>query len=252
MGGAFQCWILGTLQDPLPGRRLPQRCGAEPEAVAARLCQLVPSTLGAHVARARQARAHGGGQWARRGAGPAQPLLHPGPPGVAAAPCAKQELLLQGRQRMMKPGRNLSWQPVGCWREPPGACTPPAPPPLPSHGNSTAGAGRVPVGAAASSGGLAPAWLPVAALASLTCPESCMSTPQQAPGQPEDLARGWAETRQTRFVPGRWCLGSHAGRGGGGAGAVARDFQCTRPCSVPRAGGSVDMQDGAVRAMVPG
>lgn len=148
------------------------------------------------------------------GAGPASPLLHPSPRGVAAAPCVKQELLLQGRQRMMKPGRNFSWQRVGCWREPPGACAPPAPPPLPSHGNSTAGAGRVPVGAAALSGGLAPAWLPVAALASLTCPESCMSTPQQAPGRSEDLARGWAETRQTRFVPGRWCLGSHAGRGG--------------------------------------
>lgn len=148
------------------------------------------------------------------GAGPASPLLHPSPRGVAAAPCVKQELLLQGRQRMMKPGRNFSWQRVGCWREPPGACAPPAPPPLPSHGNPTAEAGRVPVGAAAPSGGLAPAWLPVAALASLTCPESCMSTPQQAPGRSEDLARGWAETCQTRFVPGRWCLGSHAGRGG--------------------------------------
>lgn len=163
----------------------------------------------------------------------------------------KQELLLQGSQQMMKPGRNLSWQRVGCWREPPGACAPPAPPPLASHGNSTAGAGRVPVGAASPSGGLAPAWLPVAALASLTCPESCMSTPQQAPGRSEDLVRGWAETRQTCFMPGRWCLGSRAGRGSG-AGAVAGDLQDAWPCSVPRAGGPVDMQAGAVGAKGPG
>lgn len=156
-----------------------------------------------------------------RGAGPAQPLLHPSLRRVAAAPCVKQELLLQRRQRMMKPGRNLSWQHVGCWREPPGACAPPAPPALPSHGNSTAAAGRVPVGASAPSGGLAPAWLPVAALASLTCPESCMSTPQQAPGRSEDLAE--AGLRPVKLAScqedGAWV--AVQARGGGGAGAVA-------------------------------
>lgn len=246
VGGHISVRSSGSSKTPCLGSSCPQCCGAEPEALPADAVH--PQCTRGTSATGLSTRGRRVGTAGR--AGPAQPLLHPSPRGVSAAPCVKQELL-QGRQRMMKPGRNLSWQRVGCWREPPGACAPPAPPPLPCLP-------IVPVGAAAPSGGLAPAWLPVAALASLTCPGSCMSTPQQAPGRSEDLARGWAETRQTRSVPARWCLGSHAGGGGEGGEVVVVPglwpvtFSAPGHALCPGVGRSVDTQDGAVGAMVPG
>lgn len=78
--------------------------------------------------------AGGAGRWVQRGQ---RSPRTPGPWGAAAARSSEQELLLRGGRRMMKPRRNLSWQRAGCWREPPGARAPPAPPPF--HGNPTTG-----------------------------------------------------------------------------------------------------------------
>lgn len=143
-------------------------------------------------------------------AGPAQPLLNPSPPGVAAAPCVKQELLLQGRQRMMKPGRNLSWQRGGCWREPLGACAPPAPPPLPSHG--AGGSGR-------------PVWRIGACLAprgSTGVPDMPQELYVHTPASPRAV-RGPGKGAGLRpvklaLVPARWCLVAVQGWGGGRGG----------------------------------
>lgn len=108
-----------------------------------------------------------------------------------------------GRRWMMKPRRNLSPGSAGCWREPPGALA------LPQCRGLSIETPPLPSGALVEEGGCG-GWERGCRPRSSRVPgaephprvELRVHTPL-SPGATGDGARGRAETRPTRFVPGR-------------------------------------------------
>lgn len=136
----------------------------------------------------------GGGWWAQ----PRSPALEGGwvsSDGAGTSP--------SGRRWMMKPRRNLSPGSAGCWREPPGALA------LPQCRGLSIETPPLPSGALVEEGGCG-GWERGCRPRSSRVPgaephprvELRVHTPL-SPGATGDGARGRAETRPTRFVPGR-------------------------------------------------